>query len=141
MASCKPQVTIEFSWVPCGSPRPGSSVCVCVCVCVCVLSCSVMSDSLQLHGLQPTRVLCPWDSPDKNTGVGCHARLQGNLPDPGIEPESLMPPALAGRFFTTEAHIYIYIYLLGLRNIFLKVLRASPLKYNQGRIGLPFPSQ
>ena len=28
------------------------------------------------------------DSPDKNTGVGCHALLQGNLPNPGIEPRS-----------------------------------------------------
>ena len=25
----------------------------------------------------PTRLLCPWDSPGKNTGVGCHALLQG----------------------------------------------------------------
>ena len=33
---------------------------------------SVVSDSLQPHGLQPTRLLCPWDSPGKNTGVGCH---------------------------------------------------------------------
>ena len=31
---------------------------------------SVMSDSLQPHGLQPARLLCPWNSPDKNTGVG-----------------------------------------------------------------------
>ena len=29
--------------------------------------------------------LCPWDSPGKNTGVGCHALIQGNLPNPGIE--------------------------------------------------------
>ena len=28
------------------------------------------------HGLQPTRLLCPWDSPGKNTGVGCHVLLQ-----------------------------------------------------------------
>ena len=28
------------------------------------------------------------DSPGKNTGVGCHALLQGNLPNPGIEPRS-----------------------------------------------------
>ena len=28
------------------------------------------------------------DSPGKNTGVGCHALLQGNLPDPGMEPAS-----------------------------------------------------
>ena len=31
--------------------------------------------------------------------MGCHALLQGNLPDPGIEPRSLMSPALAGGFF------------------------------------------
>ena len=31
---------------------------------------SVMSDSLQPHGLQPTRLLCPWDFPGKSTGVG-----------------------------------------------------------------------
>ena len=36
------------------------------------LSCSVMSDSLQPHRRQPTRLSCPWDSPGKNTGVGCH---------------------------------------------------------------------
>ena len=43
----------------------------------CVLSCSVMSDSLWPHGLKPTRLLCPWDSPGKNTRVGCHNLLQG----------------------------------------------------------------
>ena len=37
---------------------------------------SVMSDSLQPHGLWPTRLLWPWDSPGKNTGVVCHALLQ-----------------------------------------------------------------
>ena len=31
----------------------------------------------QPQGLQPTRLLCPWDFPDKNTGVGCHSLLQG----------------------------------------------------------------
>ena len=35
--------------------------------------------TLQPHGLYPARLLCPWDSPDKNTGVGCHALLQGIL--------------------------------------------------------------
>ena len=35
-------------------------------------SCSVLSDSLRSHGLQPTRVLHPWDFPGKSTGVGCH---------------------------------------------------------------------
>ena len=37
---------------------------------------SVMFDSQRPHGLQPTRVLRPWDFPGKNTGVGCHCLLQ-----------------------------------------------------------------
>ena len=34
------------------------------------------SPTLRPHGLQTTRLLCPWDSPGKNTGVGCHFFLQ-----------------------------------------------------------------
>ena len=37
---------------------------------------SVASDSVRPHGLQPTRLLCPWDFPGKSTGVGCHCLLQ-----------------------------------------------------------------
>ena len=32
---------------------------------------------LRLHGLEPTRLLCPWDFPCKNTGVGCYSLHQG----------------------------------------------------------------
>ena len=39
---------------------------------------SVVSDSLRPHGLQLTRLLCPWNSPDKNTGVGCYFLLLRN---------------------------------------------------------------
>ena len=35
-----------------------------------------MSDSVQLHGQQPTRFLCTWDCLGKNTGVGCHFLLR-----------------------------------------------------------------
>ena len=38
---------------------------------------SVVSGSVQPHRRQPTRLLCPWDSPGRNTGMGCHALLQG----------------------------------------------------------------
>ena len=41
------------------------------------------------YGLQPARLLCPWDSPGKNTGVGCLCTPAGDLPNPGIEPTSL----------------------------------------------------
>ena len=36
--------------------------------------------------LLPTRLLCPWDSPGKNTGVGCHALLQRIFPTQGSNP-------------------------------------------------------
>ena len=42
---------------------------------VCV-SRSVVSDSLRSYGLYLTRLLCPWDSPGKSTGVGGHFLLQ-----------------------------------------------------------------
>ena len=35
-----------------------------------------MSDSVRPHRRQPTRLPCPWDSPGKNTGMGCHFLLQ-----------------------------------------------------------------
>ena len=35
-----------------------------------------MTDLVRPHGQQPTRLLCPWDSPGKNTGVGCHFLLR-----------------------------------------------------------------
>ena len=39
--------------------------------------------TLQSHGLQPTRLLCSWDSLGRNTGVGCRALLQGIFPTQG----------------------------------------------------------
>ena len=66
--------------------------CVCVCVCACthtwvckyVHICTVVSDSLWPHGLQPSRFLCTWGFPYKNTRMGCHSPSPGSLPDPGI---------------------------------------------------------
>ena len=42
----------------------------------CMLCCSAMSDSLRLHELELTKLLCPWDCPGKCSGVGCHFLLQ-----------------------------------------------------------------
>ena len=41
------------------------------------------------HGSQPFRLLCPWDSPGKNTGVGCHALLQGIFLNQVLSPHLL----------------------------------------------------
>ena len=46
------------------------------------------------HRQQPTRLPCPWDSPGKNTGVGCHFLLQCM---------KVTSPSEAGRFFITSA--------------------------------------
>ena len=45
---------------------------------------SVVSDSSRPHGLQPTRLLHPWDFPGKSTGVGCHCLLLSNQLTPCI---------------------------------------------------------
>ena len=45
-----------------------------------------MSDSPRPHGLQPARLLCPWDSPGKNTGVGCCTLPQGIFLTQGSNP-------------------------------------------------------
>ena len=73
-----------------------------------------MSNFWRSYALYPARLLCPWDSPDKNTGViaivfsrvCCWPRNQTHVP---------MSPTLAGRFFTTsatwEAKLLAYILL------------------------------
>ena len=65
------------------------------------VSYSVMSNSLQPRGLEPTRLICPLDSPGKNSRVGSHSLLQGifltqglNLLSSTLQADSLLsePP-------------------------------------------------
>ena len=52
------------------------------------ISCSVVSDSLRPHGLQPARLLCPWGFSRQEYRSGLPCPLSGDLPNPGIEPRS-----------------------------------------------------
>ena len=71
-----------------------------------LFSCSVVSDSVQPHRRQPTRLPRTWDSPGKNTGVGCHFLFQGIFPTQRSNPRQILycwatrevknPPANAG---------------------------------------------
>ena len=93
---------------------------------------SVMSDSLWPHGLLPTRLLCPWDSPGKNTGVGCHSLLQRIFPTQGLNPGLLT----AGRFFTIWTTV-VWSKWVWLQNS-QKVSSSPPLNHPYGhslRIG------
>ena len=74
----------------------------CINMCAVLKVISVMSDFLWPLELQPAKLLCPWDFPDKNTAVVCLYSPPGDLPNLGIEPASLMSPTLADKFFTTS---------------------------------------
>ena len=65
---------------------------------------SVMSNSVRPHGLQPTRLLCPW-FPRQEYWSGLPFPTPGDLPEPGVKLMFLVSPAsptLAGRFVTSE---------------------------------------
>ena len=62
--------------------------CSCVRACTCSVT-SVVSDSLLPCGQLPTRLLCPCNSPGKNTEVGCHPLLQGIFPTQDSNPRLL----------------------------------------------------
>ena len=55
---------------------------------------SVMSDPQWPHGLQPTRLLRPWDFPGKSTGVGCHCNC--------LKPRQIMKNIPRGLFWVTR---------------------------------------
>ena len=62
------------------------------------INCSAVSNSLRPHRLWPAKLLCPWDCPGKNSGVGCHALLQGIFLTQGLN-SSGSPELVDGFFF------------------------------------------
>ena len=70
--------------------------------------CSVVSDSLWPHGLQLTRLLCPWNFPGRNTRMGNRTLLQGIFPvqgsNPGLTRCSQIPYCLATREVPYPVH-------------------------------------
>jgi len=96
------------------------------CACIFTWRCQVSSfefNSLQLYVLQSTRFLCPWDSPVKNTGVGCCALLQGIVLDQGsklhllcllhwqVGSLLLAPPGTPIRLYIYSTHMCVCIYI------------------------------
>ena len=102
------QIKCTFSLLP---PLCISRLYICTCIHAVTL---VVPDSLRPYGCQPARLLCPWDFPGMNTGVGCHALLQGIFPIQGLNSCLITSPALAGGFFTANAAweeaLYMYMY-------------------------------
>ena len=78
-----------------------------------VLFCSLVATSyltpLLPPGLQPARLLCPWDFPCKNTGVGCHLLLQGIFLTQGSNLGRLHRQVwILYHWATREAHVGIF---------------------------------
>ena len=68
-----------------------------LCMCAKLLqSCPTFCDPIDCS---PPMFLCPWDSPGKNIGVGCHALLQGIFPTQESKLLRVMSPAVEGKFF------------------------------------------
>ena len=83
---------------------------------------SVVSDALWPYGLWPTRLLCPWDSPGKNTGVGCHFFLQGIFPTQGSNPHLLHYRWILYCWAIREVQSHQLIFLKGPFHSQLKIL-------------------
>ena len=66
----------DHIWFIFATSVPSTISYTCCCCCCCCQVASVVSDSVQPHRRQPTKLPRPWDSPSNNTGVGCHFLLQ-----------------------------------------------------------------
>ena len=71
---------------------------------------SAVSDFLRPNRPQPARLLCPWNSPGKNTGVGNHSLLWGIFPSQGSNP-GLLHCGQILYYLSHEGRLYIYTYM------------------------------
>ena len=103
---------MSLHWQECSLPLapPGTPF---IIIIIYVLSLSVMLNPLQPHGLQPARLLCPWDSSRQEYWSGSPRPSPLDLLDPEIEPASLTSPGLAGGFLTTRATMVFSVVTYG----------------------------
>ena len=92
---------------------------------------SVVSDSLQPRGRRSARLVCPQNSPGKNTGVGCHFLLQGIFPTQGSNPGLPHCRQLDSTIWATREAVYIYIYIHSVLNIF-ELEQSASLSLKRG---------
>ena len=87
--------------------------------CCCCWVASVVSDSVQPRRWQPTRLCCPWDSPGKNTGVGCHflyqcmkvkteSEVTQLCPTPSDPMDCSLPGSSVHRIFQAKSSVYSF---------------------------------
>ena len=96
---------------------------------------SVVSNSWRPHGLQPTRLLCPWDFPGKDAGVGCHFLVQGIFPTRGLNPgllhcrQILYPLSHQGRPNTSiSKNIYVFLW----KKYYFLLFNSTDIMWSEG---------
>ena len=108
-----------------------------VCVCLCV-SCSVMTNSLWPHGLQPARFFCPWNSPGKNTilvaNQPCLVLWHLNIPRKPDDKAAGCTTDSAGQLFSTWAASQNHEG--SFENTWMPCLHPWPVKLGSLRLGL-----
>ena len=96
-----------------------------------------MSDSVQLHRRQPTRLHRPWDSAGKNTGVGCHFLLQCMKVKSEREVAQLCPTlrnpmdcSLSGSFIhgIFQARVLEWVAIAFSKNVYTSIIYVSDMR-------------
>ena len=122
----------QLKWGPCDIAHcPCDMEALCVCVYACVLSCFSCVQLCNPMDCSPPKLFCPWGFSGQEywSGLPCPP---GDLPNPGIEPLSLMSPASAGGFFATGATweaclcIHMFIHLI-FKSLHILQLYTHPL--------------
>ena len=93
----------------------------------CVLSLSRVW--LWARGQQPARLLCPWDSPGENTGVGCIPFSRGSSQPRNqtcLSCGSCIGKQILYRWATREANVYIYIFIFFSIMVYYRILSIVP---------------
>ena len=101
---------------------------------------SVVSDSLQPYGLQPTRLLCPWDFPGKTAGVSGCALLQGVFQTQGLNCIS----CIAGGFFTTKPPskpIFYHTHIAITVAVYTELWEQEYWSESHNDLGWPWPAK
>ena len=103
----------------------------------CCLVAKSCQTCLQLHGAQPTRLLCPRGFPGKNTGVGCHFLLKAIFLTQGSNPHLL--PSQAGSLPLSHlgspwTGVHDYYFLLGARKFLTPLMIFFPLKASEVKV-------
>ena len=107
-----------------------------------------MSNSVRSHRWQPIRLPCPWDSPGKNTGVGCHFLLQcmkvksesevvsDSQRPHGLQPTRLLRPwGFSGKSTGVGCHCLLQILLITpSKNQFSLILIVTKVKDNSEKM-------